>query len=187
MKNKSKLLELARNRLRVLHKSIHTERRYLSWITGYITFCNRHEPNKAKWRHPKDCGRHEVEAFLTYLAVEKHVAASTQNQAFSALVFLYREVLDQPFKQVNKVSKCRYRCPLVLGFPLQKALDRSPLRHQTTAPHASEFFTKSGERCHPESRDKKTCPLPYLPPLLCDPFVRVRHIPSARSPGTSRS
>ena len=107
MGNKPKILELTRNRLRVLHKSIHTERQYLSWITGYITFCNRHESDKAKWRHPKDCGRHEVEAFLTHLAVEKHVAASTQNQAFSALVFLYREVLNQPFERVNAMRAKR--------------------------------------------------------------------------------
>jgi integron integrase len=103
MNSKPKLLEQARNRLRLLHKSFHTERQYLSWISSYIAFCNRHEPNKARWRHPKDCGRHEVEAFLTQLAVEKHVAASTQNQALSALVFLYRDVLNQPLEQVNAV------------------------------------------------------------------------------------
>ncbi len=103
MNSKPKLLEQARNRLRMLHKSYHTERQYLAWITAYIAFCNRHEPNKATWRHPKDCGRHDVEAFLTHLAVRKHVAASTQNQALSALVFLYREVLDRPLDHVNAV------------------------------------------------------------------------------------
>ncbi len=103
MNNKPKLLEQVRDRLRLLHRSYHTERQYLIWITTYIAFCNRHEPDKAKWRHPKDCGRHEVEAFLTHLAVDKHVAASTQNQALCALVFLYRDVLDQPLEHVNAV------------------------------------------------------------------------------------
>ena len=103
MNNKPKLLEQARNRLRLLHKSYHTERQYLAWMTAYIAFCNRHEPDKTTWRHPKDCGRHDVEAFLTHLAVDKHVAASTQNQALSALIFLYRDVLDQPLEQVNAV------------------------------------------------------------------------------------
>ncbi|MCP4403623.1 MAG: integron integrase [bacterium] len=68
-----------------------------------MTFYNRHEPDTSTWRHPKECGRHEIEAFLTHLAVDRHVAASTQNQALSALVFLYREILDQPFEQVNAV------------------------------------------------------------------------------------
>lgn len=103
MDQKPKLLELARHRLRLLHKSYHTERQYLAWISSYVAFCNRHEPNKGNWRHPNDCGRHEVETFLTYLAVEKHVAASTQNQALSALIFLYREVLGQPLEHVHAV------------------------------------------------------------------------------------
>ncbi|GAK57758.1 integron integrase [Candidatus Vecturithrix granuli] len=100
---KPKLFEQVRDRLRVLHRSYHTERQYLIWIRAYIVFCNQHEPDKAKWRHPKDCGRHELEAFLTHLAVDQHVSASTQNQALCALVFLYREVLQQPFDHLNAI------------------------------------------------------------------------------------
>ena len=103
MDKQPKLLEAARHRLRVLHKSFHTERQYLSWMSDYITYCNRNEPDKAKWRHPKDCGAAEVEAYLTYLAIKREVAASTQNQAFSALIFLYRDVLDQPLENVKAV------------------------------------------------------------------------------------
>ena len=103
MDAKPKLLDSVRDRLRVLHKSYNTERQYLSWISSYVAFCNRHETDKAQWRHPKDCGRNEVEAFLTHLAVDRHVAASTQNQALSALVFLYRDVLNQPFEGVNAI------------------------------------------------------------------------------------
>jgi hypothetical protein len=72
-------------------------------IRSYIEFCNRHEPDTSTWRHPKDFGRPDVEAFLTSLAVEKRVAASTQNQAFSALMFLYREVLNQPLEGMNAI------------------------------------------------------------------------------------
>ena len=107
MQKNPKLLDLVRNRLRLLHKSIHTERQYIAWMTKYIAFCNRHEPDKARWRHPKEFGGHDVEAFLTHFAVEKHVAASTQNQALCALVFLYREVLGQPFDRVNAVRAKR--------------------------------------------------------------------------------
>jgi integron integrase len=107
MHKNPKLLDLVRNRLRLLHKSIHTERQYLDWMTRYIAFCNRDEPVKANWRHPKEFGRYDVEAFLTHLAVEKQVAASTQNQALSALVFLYREVLGQPFDRVNAIRAKR--------------------------------------------------------------------------------
>ncbi len=96
MNNKPKLLAQVRDRLRLLHRSYHTEKQYLAWMTASIAFCHRYEPDKAKWRHPKDGGRHKVEAFLTHLAVEKHVTASTQNHALCALVFLYREVFNQP-------------------------------------------------------------------------------------------
>ncbi len=103
MNNTPHLFEQVRDRLRLLHRSYHTEKQYLAWMTAYIAFCNRHEPDKMKWRHPKDCGRHEVKAFLTHLAVEKRVMASTQNQALCALIFLYREVLNQPLENVNAV------------------------------------------------------------------------------------
>jgi integron integrase len=71
----------------VKHYSFRTEQSYVNWIKRYILFHNK--------RHPKDMGTAEIEAFLTYLAVEKNVAASTQNQALSALLFLYRTVLHK--------------------------------------------------------------------------------------------
>jgi site-specific recombinase XerD len=69
------------------HHSIRTEESDVNWIRRYILFHNR--------RHPAEMGTPEVEAFLTHLAVNEKVAASTQNQALSALLFLYREVLHQ--------------------------------------------------------------------------------------------
>ncbi|PYV81699.1 MAG: integron integrase [Acidobacteria bacterium] len=84
-----KLLEQVRERIRLKHYSIRTEQAYLHWVRDYILF--------HKKRHPKEMGKSEVTAFLTHLAVKRKVAASTQNQALSALLFLYSEVLQQPF------------------------------------------------------------------------------------------
>jgi len=85
-KKPKKLLHRVRDVLRDQHYSIHTEKTYVRWITRYILFHDK--------RHPKRMGVPEIEAFLTHLAVERRVAASTQNQALSALLFLYREVLE---------------------------------------------------------------------------------------------
>ncbi len=82
-----KLLDRVRQALRRKHYSYRTEQAYIHWIKRFILFHNK--------RHPKDMGTPEIEAFLTHLAVEENVAASTQNQALSALLFLYREVLHQ--------------------------------------------------------------------------------------------
>jgi len=97
-----------RDVLRLKHYSIRTEDSYVDWIRRFILF--------HKKRHPKDMGRAEVEAFLTHLAVEGNVAASTQNQALSALLFLYHEVLkvefDAPLDSVR--AKKPARLPVVL-------------------------------------------------------------------------
>jgi len=82
-----KLLEQVSDLLRVKHYSYRTEQTYIQWIRRYILFHNK--------THPKDMGSAEIQAFLTHLAVQGQVAASTQNQALSALLFLYREVLRQ--------------------------------------------------------------------------------------------
>jgi len=82
-----KLLDVVRDTIRRKHYSIRTEEAYVNWIRRFILFHGK--------RHPKDMGAAEVEAFLTHLAIEGHVSASTQNQAFSALLFLYREVLHR--------------------------------------------------------------------------------------------
>jgi site-specific recombinase XerD len=76
------LLDQVRDSLRVKHYAYRTEESYVQWIQRYILFHNK--------RHPKDMAESEVQAFLTHLAVEGNVAASTQNQALSALLFLYR-------------------------------------------------------------------------------------------------
>lgn len=82
-----KLLDQARDQLRIKHYSYRTEKTYLYWMRRYILFHNK--------RHPREMGEPEVRAFLVHLAVEEQVAASTQNQALSALLFLYRDVLQK--------------------------------------------------------------------------------------------
>ncbi|MBW4550785.1 MAG: integron integrase [Aphanocapsa sp. GSE-SYN-MK-11-07L] len=82
-----KLLDQVRDAIRLKHYSYRTEQTYVDWIHRYILFHQK--------RHPKEMGAAEIEAFLTHLAVELKVAASTQNQALCALVFLYRHVLRQ--------------------------------------------------------------------------------------------
>lgn len=86
-KRPKKLLDRVREIIRLKHYSIRTEEAYVSWIKRYILFHDK--------RHPREMGVSEIEAFLTHLAVDQHVAASTQNQALSALLFLYREVLQK--------------------------------------------------------------------------------------------
>jgi len=81
-----KLLDRVRDRIRVKHYSYRTEETYVQWIRRFILFHNK--------RHPNEMGGDEVNAFLTHLAVNDNVAASTQNQALSAILFLYREVLE---------------------------------------------------------------------------------------------
>jgi hypothetical protein len=91
-----KLLDQVRGKIRLKHYSIRTEQAYLDWIKRFILHFDK--------QHPKDLGAEEVERFLTYLAVEGKVAASTQNQAKSALLFLYREVLQIELPWLDNVE-----------------------------------------------------------------------------------
>jgi integron integrase len=103
-----KLLDQVRNRLRVKHYSIRTEQVYVDWIKRFIHFHDK--------RHPREMGAAEVEAYLTHLAVKNRVSPSTQNQAKSALLFLYREVLELPLPWLDKVTQAKAptRLPVVL-------------------------------------------------------------------------
>ncbi len=94
-----KLLDLVRERIRVKHYSLRTEEAYLGWIKRFILFSGK--------RHPKDMGAAEVEAFLTHLAVVGKVSASTQTQALSALLFLYREVLEVELPWLENVTRAK--------------------------------------------------------------------------------
>lgn len=102
------LLDRVRHACRVRHYSRRTERAYHDWIERFIRF--------HKIRHPNTMGEPEVNAFLTHLAVKDNVAASTQNQALCALLFLYEHVLGTPLNQLNVVRAQRpKRLPVVLS------------------------------------------------------------------------
>lgn len=103
-----KLLDQVRERIRVKHYSIRTEKQYVQWIKRFILYHGK--------RDPQAMGMAEVEAFLTHLAVEGKVSASTQNQALSALLFLYKEVLLIDLPWLNNVVRAKQpqRLPIVL-------------------------------------------------------------------------
>ena len=106
-----KLLDQVRERIRLKHYSIRTEKTYLAWIRRFILFHDK--------KHPKEMGKPEVEAFLTDLAVNRNVAASTQNQALNAVLFLYKEVLDTELPWMDDVVRVKRpaRIPEVLSSP----------------------------------------------------------------------
>ena len=107
--HKPKLLDQVRAAIRVRHYSLRTEEAYVNWIKRFIFF--------HKKRHPSEMGEPEVTQFLSSLAVEKHVSASTQNQALAALLFLYRHVLTQDIGWLDDIVRAkRYRrLPVVLS------------------------------------------------------------------------
>lgn len=104
----SRLLDHVRDRCRSLHYSIRTEEAYLKWIREFIIFHGK--------RHPSLMGAPEISQFLSYLARERTVASSTQNQALSALLFLYRRVLDLDVEWVENMERAKkpQRLPVVL-------------------------------------------------------------------------
>lgn len=104
----SKLLDQVRAAVRLRHYSIRTEEAYAAWVRRFVVFHNK--------RHPKEMGADEIREFLSHLAVEEHVAASTQNVALSALLFLYRDVLQITLPTVEGVERAKrpQRLPSVL-------------------------------------------------------------------------
>jgi integron integrase len=110
------LLEAVRGKLRAKHYSSRTEAAYLGWVRRFI--------QEHRGRHPRELGGREVEAFLTRLAVRGNVAASTQNQALSALLFLYREVLQLKLPWMQDVVRAKrpQRLPTVLSVPETRAV-----------------------------------------------------------------
>lgn len=117
----SALLQTVREKVRMKHYSYKTEETYVGWVERYIRF-HRSEQG---FRHPREMGAREVETYLTYLAVAKNVSASTQNQALSALLFLYRDVLDMRLEGINATRAQRTTwVPTVLSVgEVRKLLD----------------------------------------------------------------
>lgn len=111
-----KLLQRVRWHLRVKRYSLRTEQSYVDWIRRYILFHQK--------RHPAEMGEPEIAAFLTHLAVDSNVAASTQNQAFSALLFLYQQVLE---RKLECIALERVRRPPKLPVVFTRAEARAVL------------------------------------------------------------
>jgi len=108
-----KLLDQVSDVCRLRHLSLRTEEAYRNWIKRYIFFHNK--------RHPRDLDAEAVRAFLTHLAVNEHVAASTQNQAFHALLFLYRQVLKMEPLNITGVERARNSRSLPVVFSKEEA------------------------------------------------------------------
>ena len=105
---KPKILDQLRNKIRLCGYSIRTEKTYVDWRRRFILFHGK--------KHPKDMGAEEVEQFLTHLAVRCNVAASTQNQAKCAILFLYKEILNHDLDWLKNVKSAKRseRVPVVL-------------------------------------------------------------------------
>ncbi len=119
-----RLLDQVRAKLRLKHYSIRTEQTYLDWIKRFILFHVK--------KHPAAMAAPEVEAFLTHLAVDRKVSASTQNQAMSAILFLYKEVLGHELEWLQNVERAKRpaRMPVVLtGNEARAILARLEGRH----------------------------------------------------------
>lgn len=103
------ILQAVTTEIRVRHYSYRTEQTYLAWVRRFIAFHNYRDPRQLEVAA-------DVKAYLDYLAVEREVSASTQNQALNALVFLYREVLKQPFGELDEIVRAKrlQRMPVVL-------------------------------------------------------------------------
>jgi integron integrase len=119
-----KLLDQVGDAIRTKHYSYRTEQTYKDWIKRYILFHDK--------RHPKDMGAEEVQAFITHLAVEKNVSASTQNQALSAVLFLYRHVLQIPIDLPSDLIRAEKSKTLPVVLTRQEAM--RIIHHMTGVP-----------------------------------------------------
>ena len=94
-----RLLDRVRMEIRTRHYSVRTEQSYIQWIRRFICFHNK--------RHPQEMGEHEISAFLTWLAVERKVSASTQNQALSAILFMYQKALSRKLDRLDNIIRAK--------------------------------------------------------------------------------
>ena len=137
-----RLLDQVRGKIRLKHYSIRTEQAYVDWIKRFVLHFDK--------RHPAEMGAREVEVFLTHLALHGKVAAATQNQAKSALLFLYREVLEQdlPWLQNVEQAKAPKRLPVVFTpMEAQAVLSRLSGTHRLVADCCMGPGCASWRRC----------------------------------------
>ena len=116
-----KLLDRVRVRIRLKGYSIRTEKSYVSWIKRFILFHGK--------RHPNELGKPEIEAFLSHLVMRSNVSASTQNQAFNAILFLYNQVLDTEMPE--NINACRSKKPVRLPTVMSREESMRVIRSMT--------------------------------------------------------
>ncbi len=92
-----RLLDQLRERIRYCHYSLRTEQAYVYWVRGFVRFSGL--------RHPREMGAAEVEAFLSHLANDRHASPSTHRQALSAILFLYKKVLDTELPWMQQIGR----------------------------------------------------------------------------------
>lgn len=113
MDDRPRLLDLVRQKIRLKHYSLRTEKVYVDWIRRYIFYHQK--------RHPRDLSAGHIEQFLSYLAVDHQVAASTQNQALSALLFLYKGVLEIDIPFLGDMVRAKPSKPIPVVFTQEEA------------------------------------------------------------------
>ena len=161
-----KLLDQYRERLRIKHYSLRTEQAYLHWVRRFIYFHSK--------RHPAGLGGPEVERFLSHLATEGRVSASTQNQALAALLFLYREVLGKELPWMDGVVRAKRPAVAALLYATgMRLLEGLRLRVKDVDFERREITVRDGKG----GRDRRT----MLPERLIEPLrshlarVKVLH------------
>src|SRR5215470_15422438 len=172
-----KLLEQVRTAIRTRHYSIRTEEAYLSWIKRFILFHGK--------RHPCDMGKQEVHQFLSYLAVEGQVAASTQSRALSAILFLYQQVLQQDIGWLHDVVRAKHPQCLPVVFTqdeVAKVLRQLSGVPWTWAPSCMVLGSACGRVCICAS---KTWILPPITSWVGMARARKSAAPWCRSPSNS--
>jgi site-specific recombinase XerD len=114
--NKPRLLDQVSEKIRFKHYSSRTKKAYVHWIRRFIIFHGK--------QHPRDLRAREIEEFLTCLAVKQKVASTTQNQAFNALLFLYKQVLDIELPRLENIARAKrpQRLPVVLTVAEVRAI-----------------------------------------------------------------
>ena len=131
MTDSPRLIEVVRNKIRVKHYSIRTEKTYIYWIKSYLQFDSL--------QHPRELGASQIEAFLTHLAVDRKVSASTQNQALCALLFLYKVVLEIELPYLDGVTRAKKSSRVPVVFTPDEA---SIVIQSLQAPYSLMTMTK---------------------------------------------
>jgi site-specific recombinase XerD len=156
-----RLLEQVRHRIRAKHYSYRTEKTYVHWIRRFILFHGK--------RHPREMGAAEVERFLTSLAVERKVSASTQNQALSAVLVLYRDVLEMELPWLDGVQWLVASLLYGSGLRIQECLQ---LRVKDVSLDRGELLVRDGKG----QKDRVTVLPSALVPHLRVHLDRVRRL-----------